>query len=151
MFIDSETQAIDESQKRAFKVIVSMFVITFHEEAERNEGEHNVGTQDPRNRSKYHKLLRELKKLSGMKKSRQLILFMTGAGGSGKTRVINAVMAYAKGFCKALNYMFDKRMIVLTALTGVAATLINGETTHSAAKLNFKQIKMEHIEEWKNA
>jgi hypothetical protein len=57
MFINPETQAIDESQKRAFEVIVSMFVITFHKEAEQNAGEHNVGTQDPRNRSKYHKLL----------------------------------------------------------------------------------------------
>jgi hypothetical protein len=47
--------------------------------------------------------------------------------------------------------MFNKRMIVLMALTGVAATLINGETVHSAAKLNFKQIKIEHIEEWKHA
>jgi hypothetical protein len=37
--------------------------------------------------------------------------------------VINAVMAYAKGFCKEVNYMFDKRMIVVTALTGVAAFL----------------------------
>jgi len=95
--------------------------------------------------------LKKLRKLSGMKKSKQLILFMTGAGGSGKTKVINAVMAYAKGFCKALNYMFDKRMIVLTALTGVAATLINGETIHSAAKLNYKQITSEHIQEWKHA
>ena len=86
-----------------------------------------------------------------MKKSKQLILFMTGAGGSGKTKVINAVMAYAKGFCKALNYMFDKRMIVLTALTGVAAMSINGETIHSAAKLNYKRITSEHIQEWKHA
>jgi hypothetical protein len=108
MFIDRETNMIDSSQQRAFQVIVSMFVLTFHEEAERNKGQPNIGTQDPRNRNKYHKLLRELKKLSGMRKSRQLILFMTGAGGSGKTRVVNAVMAYAKGFCKALNYMFDK-------------------------------------------
>jgi hypothetical protein len=60
-------------------------------------------------------------------------------------------MAYAQGFCKELNYLFDKRMIVVTALTGVAATLINGETTHSAAKLNCKHINTEHIEEWKNA
>jgi hypothetical protein len=60
-------------------------------------------------------------------------------------------MAYAKGFCKAINYMFDKRMIVLTALTGVAATLINGETLHSAAKLNYKRVTPEHIEEWAHA
>jgi hypothetical protein len=86
-----------------------------------------------------------------MKKSKQLILFMTGAGGSGKMKVINAVMAYAKGFYKALNYMFDKQMIVLTVLTGVAATLVNGKTIHSAAKLNYKRVTMEDIEEWKHA
>jgi hypothetical protein len=60
-------------------------------------------------------------------------------------------MAYAKGFCKAINYMFDKRMIVVTALTGVAATLINGETLHSEAKLNCKRVTSEHVEEWKHA
>jgi hypothetical protein len=149
MFTDPVTKVVDASQKRAFEVIVSKFVLTFHEEADRNEGNHDVGMQPPSNRSPYYALLRELKKLSGIRHSRQLILFMTGAGGSGKTRVINSVMAYAKGFCKALNYRFDKRMIVLKALTGVTATLINGETIHSAAKLNFKTIKAEHIAEWK--
>jgi hypothetical protein len=89
---------------------------------------------------------KKAEKAERYEKDLHLILFMTGAGGSGKTKVINAVMAYAKGFCKALNYMFDKRMIVLTAFTGVAATLIN-----SAAKLNYKRVTMEHIEEWKHA
>jgi hypothetical protein len=41
-------------------------------------------------------------------------------------------------------------MIVVTALTGVAATLINGETIHSAAKFYNKKISAEHINEWKN-
>jgi ATP:corrinoid adenosyltransferase len=88
--------------------------------------------------------------MTGMNKQKQLIMFMTGAGGSGKTKVINAVLLYAKRFCKDINYEFDKRMIVVTALTGVAATLINGETTHSAAKLNCKSIETEHILEWKH-
>jgi hypothetical protein len=52
-------------------------------------------------------------------------MFMTGAGGSGKMKVSNAVITYAKGFCKELNYMFNMRMIVVMELTGVAATLIN--------------------------
>ena len=85
-----------------------------------------------------------------MRHSLQLIMFLTGAGGSGKTRVINAVLAYAKGFCKELNYVFDKRMIVVTALTGVAATLIKGETLHSAAKFCNKKVSTDHIDEWKN-
>jgi hypothetical protein len=151
MFTDPETGDRDYSQQRAFEVIVSMFVMTFHDEATANEGRHDVGTQLPSHRATYNALKKKLNKMSGMKKQKQLILFMTGAGGSGKSRVLNAVLAYAKGFCKELNYMFDKRMIVVTALTGVAATLINGETTHSAAKLNCKQIKSEHIEEWKYA
>jgi hypothetical protein len=85
--------------------------------------------------------------MMGMRKQKQLIMFMMGARGSGKMKVINAVIAYAKGFCKELNYMFNKRMIIVTALTGVAATLINGETMHSTAKLNYKNITSKHIDE----
>ena len=32
--------------------------------------------------------------------------------------------------------VFDKRLIVVTAMSGVAATLIKGKTIHSAAHLN---------------
>jgi hypothetical protein len=59
-------------------------------------------------------------------------------------------MLYAKRFCQDINYEFDKRMIVVTALTGVAATLINGETTHSAAKLNSKKVDPQDLLEWKH-
>ena len=61
------------------------------------------------------------------------------------------MLAYAKGFCKEIEYVFDKRMIVVTAMSGVAATLINGETVHSAAHLNCKKITVEHQKEWANA
>jgi ATP:corrinoid adenosyltransferase len=36
-------------------------------------------------------------------------------------------------------------------MSGVAATLINGETVHSAAHLNCKKITVEHQREWANA
>jgi hypothetical protein len=42
--------------------------------------------------------------MTGMNHQKQLILFLTVAGGSGKKKVINAVPAYySKGFCKELN------------------------------------------------
>jgi hypothetical protein len=150
IFRDPDTGEVDTSQQRAFEVIVSMFVLTFHREANRNEGSHTTGTQHPINRARYVKLKRQLKMISGMRDSEQLIMFLTGSGGSGKTKVVNAVLAYAKGFCKELNYVFDKRTIVVTALTGMAATLINGETIHSAAKFYNKKISTEHMDEWKN-
>ena len=46
---------------------------------------------------------------------------------------------------------FTKRTIVVTALTGVAATIIKGETIHTAAHLNrIKRMEEEQIEEWKD-
>jgi predicted ATPase len=81
------------------------------------------------------KLRSDLQRLSGRPNGdRQLIMFLTGAGGSGKTEIINSVLAYAKGFCLQMQYVFDKQIIVVTAMSGVAATLINGETIHSATK-----------------
>jgi hypothetical protein len=98
-FTDPDTNERDHAQQRAFEVIVSMFVLTFFEEAEDNEGKHNTGTAVPdirrRTRGPYDKLKKKLEKMTGMRKQKQLIMFMAGAGGSGKTRVINAVMAYA--------------------------------------------------------
>ena len=79
----------------------------------------------------------------------QLILFLHGPGGSGKSTVIDLVLAYAKEYCKMYkNNSFTSQTIVITALSGVAATLILGETTHSALYLNNKQITPEQIELW---
>jgi ATP:corrinoid adenosyltransferase len=149
-FQDRTTGAVDETQQRAFKVITSTFVSTFHDEAERNIP--ITSTPEPYSRSRYNKLRTQLKMLAGMRNKHQLIImFLSGAGGSGKTEVINSVRAYAKGFYKEIEYVFDKRMIVVTAMSGVAATLINGEMVHSAGHLNCKKITMEHQKEWANA
>jgi hypothetical protein len=69
-------------------------------------------------------------------KERLISMFMTGAGGSGKSHVINNILAYASRFCDAIDQPFDKRTIVVAARTGVAATSVLGETAHSAMCLN---------------
>ena len=70
-----------------------------------------------------------------------MIAFLSGTGGSGKSHVISMVVKYAKGFTTALEAPFTKRTIVVTAMTGVAATSIRGETIHSAAMfLNEKDV-----------
>ena len=45
-----------------------------------------------------------------------------------------------------MDLIFDKRTIVVTALTGSAAVSINGETTHSACQLNHKDVTQD--DEW---
>lgn len=148
-FADKQTGEVDQTQKRAFEVIASTLLLTFHKDADLNDGLHDVGVQPPRLRHRYVNLRRDLKTLSGMERDDQLIMFLTGQAGSGKSEVINTVLAYARAFCKEIDYPFDKHMIVVTAMTGVAATLINGETLHSAAHINTDKIKSEHIQTWK--
>ena len=47
------------------------------------------------------------------------------------------------------DYTFNSRTIVVTAMLGVAATLLLGETTHSAVYLNRrKRLEAEDIELW---
>jgi ABC-type molybdenum transport system ATPase subunit/photorepair protein PhrA len=62
----------------------------------------------------------------------QLICFLHGPGGSGKTTVIDLVTAYE-------NNDFSTQTILVTAMTGVAAMILVEETTHSAVYLNQKK------------
>jgi hypothetical protein len=81
----------------------------------------------------------------------QLILLLHGPGGSGKTSAIDLLMEYAHEYCSYMdNFEFTLRTIVVSAMTGVAATLLLGEmTTHSAVYLNNKSIKSKHIKAWR--
>ena len=74
--------------------------------------------------------------LSGPNES--LRMFLDGPGGAGKSRVVEEVVKYVKQFTENLDMTFDMRTIVVTAMSGVAATSIGGETLHSAVGLNKK-------------
>jgi len=153
-FYDKNSRQLDTSQQRAFEVITSMFVLTFFSEVEQDEIKARLpglyGGVAPAHRRTFANQRRRLISLSGMRE-KQLIMFLTGAGGSGKTRVHKHVLVFGKRFCHNLSYKFDRRTIVMTALSGVAATLINGETVHSAAHFQTGSITTEHISSWKHA
>ena len=63
---------------------------------------------------------RQLEALSVVKRGRNL--FLTGSAGTGKSFTVNAIIDYLKSIDKSYG---------LTALTGCAAVLINGQTIHS--------------------
>jgi PIF1-like helicase len=73
-----------------------------------------------------------------------------GPAGSGKSTVLEIIRTYAKAFCDFISpHLYDKKVIVITAMTGVAATMIQGETTHSALYLNQKKrFEADQIETW---
>jgi len=87
---------------------------------------------------------------SKKRKSNQLILFLYGPGGSGKTTVIDLVRTYAEEYCSYLeNFEYSSRTIMVMAMTGVATTILLGKTTHSAVYLNQKKpIEPQQVEFW---
>ena len=139
----------DDGQQQAFEIMTAMFVLlTFYNEK---------GSLDYSNPQDLLIFERERKKLIKLadwrkRKSNQLIALMHGPGGAGKSWVVDLVLLYAKEYCSFLdNFDFDKRTILVTAMTGCATTLLNGETTYGAFKLNTSKIvDAKDEQEWKN-
>ena len=80
------------------------------------------------------------------------VFFTVLPGGSGKATVIDLVVKYAAEYCGYIeNFEFTPRTILVTAMTGVAATILLGETTHAAVYLNQKclLLEAEQIKVWK--
>ena len=62
-FWDPDTHVIDQTQQCAFEVIMSKFVMSFHNEA--NQNVPMTGTIEPHSRHQYLKLWSDLAKLYG--------------------------------------------------------------------------------------
>lgn len=138
---------LDIDQRRAFEIFASSFVLTYHQTEMLLDD--LTGAENRRVRSE-KKLL---DRLSGQKQNDSMIALLYGPGGSGKTATIDLLLLYGKEFCENLgnDYKFTSRTITVTALTGVAATLLGGETIHSAVHVNQKKtISPEQIELWED-
>ena len=123
----------DKYQKKAFEIIVCFFVLAVYDSAEND----NINTR----KRKIDNECDKLRVYIGNKL--QLLMFLSGAGGSGKSRIINAIIKYAKAFCKSVKILFDNSTIIITAPTGVAAVHIGGETAHKALDLCCRQLSEE--------
>jgi hypothetical protein len=139
---------LDTQQKRAFESILASFVLTYYNPIDEQE---NSDDRDIANYkiARQHLLdLRGLKPDTDGKQPANLIMLLHGPGGSGKSTVIEIAVEYAREFCTLLHHPFTPRTIIVTAMSGVAATILLGETTHSVLGLNRKIIKREEIEEF---
>ena len=82
---------------------------------------------------------------------KDLVMFLSGMGGTGKSEVIKAFVFFAKNICKLFKWNYDSDTVKITALTGTAACQIpNGKTLHSQACLNVKKIGHTSIDSWKS-
>ena len=66
-----------------------------------------------------------------------LVMFLSGMGGTGKSRVIKAFVYFSKAISYKFSWHYDTDVVKVTALTGAVASQIpNGRTLHSQACLN---------------
>ena len=158
----AEKTGLDSEQRRAFEVFAGSFVLSFFNDANETT---TPGPQLPRTRNRvFLKEKVRLLKLCGKLPVRatqqrmcdmnhkNLVCFLHGPGGSGKSAVLELLQLYAREYCNHLNYEYNSETIVVTAMSGVTATLIGERTTHSAAHLNKKASKIPYEDKfrWKH-
>jgi hypothetical protein len=109
-----EAARLDSYQRRAFEIFICAFLLTFLDKCM----DKDVNTDMNHDMRMYHRLYRKvLIDLIGVPNG-QVICLLYGPGGSGKSAVINLVVAYAREYCKELNHPFTSRTIVVSAMSG---------------------------------
>jgi len=93
-------------------------------------------------------LIEQLEARGGMV---QLLMFLTGAAGSGKSTGIMVAQRFCFEFCQAVGNLWSDSSFLFTAYTGSAASLFGGITIVSHAHLKRKgPLTEDEIREWES-
>ena len=108
---------LDHKQEIAFESICSSFMLSLLIESEEDE----------------NKIFQSQLLQRGARE--QLLMFLTGSAGSGKSYVICCCRSFCKNFCKAIGKTYSKNVFAVTGVSGVAASMARGNTSHLSAML----------------
>ena len=144
---------LDDKQYIAYQIVCCTFLLQLVMEGDHYDtklGEMLGATLAPLNEKLQRtkdSLVRELKAKGGKD---QLIMFITGPAGCGKSTTMEAAQLYCHRFCSAIAAAFNDNTFYFTATTGSAAALFGGTTIHSAAHLNKSRINDEMRATWRD-
>ena len=116
-FKDIHNITLDDKQLKAFTIICCTFLLTI------------IQDQIPPNmmsKQKYKDIITKIKTLGGKD---QLVMFLTGPAGAGKTTAIKVAQSFCRDFCEKAGISFDEHSFFFTAYTGSAASMFGGKTT----------------------
>ena len=140
---------LDFKQSVAFEIMASSFILKSLKIERITEDVvrtffHNNETR----KNKYTICLSGLKeKMKDMGGEENLVMFLSGMGGTGKSEVIKAFVEFAGGISLIFGWNYDTDVVKITALTGAAACQIpNGKTLHSTACLSSTKIGKNRVE-----
>ena len=96
--------------------------------------------------------LKVVQNLKSLGAKEQLLMFVTGPAGAGKSTAITVAQKFCFEFSKSVGLNWTKDTFLFTAMTGVAASLFGGMTIHSVAHLNSKKknISDAQMERWRD-
>ncbi len=81
----------------------------------------------------------------------QLIIFLTGPAGSGKSTAVKVAQQFCYDFCLTVGVMWSDQTFLFAAYTGAAASLFGGITISEAAFLNQqKALSLNNKNEWQD-
>ena len=91
-------------------------------------------------------------KLYALGAKEQLMMFLTGSAGAGKTTAVKLAQKFCFEFCHAVSIFWSDRTFLFTAYTGSAASCFGGITICKAAFLNKTKatLSQDEIDEWKD-
>ena len=146
-----ENRKLDEKQYIAYEMIACTFLLGLVEDGnDPNTTLYSGLTQTMRGNDSMtiNDIKRRLKARGGQS---QLIMFLTGPAGSGKSTAVKVAQQFCFDFCLAVGVMWSDATFLFTAYTGAAASLFGGVTISKAAFLN-KQIALtlEDKNEWQD-
>jgi hypothetical protein len=122
---------LDAEQQLAFQIATAAFVLTYFEGAQTIQSpitlKPNGGSSRGQMRHDFNSEKDNLQRLARLKPNEPLRMFLDGGGGSGKSRVVNEILKYAQDYTSRLQLTFNKRTIIVTAMSGVAATCIGDQ------------------------
>jgi len=91
-------------------------------------------------------IIKQLKARGGRE---QMLMFLTGPAGSGKSTAVMVSQHFCYEFCLAVGAMWSDTTFLFTAYTGAAASLLGGVTISKAAFINQrKPLSQEDRNEW---
>jgi hypothetical protein len=92
-----------------------------------------------------------IKRLKARGGREQMLMFLTGPAGSGKSTAVMVAQHFCYEFCLAVGAMWSDTTFLFTAYTGAAASLLGGVTISSAAFINQrKPLSQEDRNEWQD-
>ena len=128
---------MDRKQYAAYKILCCSFLLGLIKEgalgSSTHKGMHNVINNLTKNTGTLLSVKRKeikdlLRRHGGMD---QLIMLLTGPGGSGESTGVELAQKYCHAFCAHLVVMFNDMSFTLTSTTGSSAAIFGGATVHS--------------------